>query len=162
MHMMTRRTAIASMALAPFAPSAAKAQANPGGLPRIVVRRDPDCGCCGGWIDHLRANGFSTDVVMERAMNPVKARLGVPPALQSCHTAEIGRYVVEGHVPAVAIKRLLNEAPEARGLAVPAMPIGSPGMEIDGQPPETYEVILFGPAGQRTFARFRGGEEIKG
>jgi hypothetical protein len=92
-------------------------------------------------------------------LNRVKARLGVPPSLAACHTAEVAGYVVEGHVPAGAIKRLLAERPDAKGLAVPGMPIGSQGMEVEGAAPETYEVMLFGPAGQRPFARYRGGQE---
>jgi hypothetical protein len=80
----------------------------------------------------------------------------VPQSLASCHTAEIGGYVIEGHVPADTIKRLLTEKPKAKGLAVPGMPIGSPGMEVEGVEPDTYEVVLFGPSGQTTFARYRG------
>ena len=80
-------------------------------------------------------------------------------ALAACHTGEVGGYVIEGHVPAPAIKRLLAEKPQATGLAVPGMPVGSPGMEVEGMEPDTYEVILFGPSGQRTFARYRGAQE---
>lgn len=90
-------------------------------------------------------------------MNRVKARLGVPQDLASCHTAEIGGYLIEGHVPADSIKRLLIEKPSAKGLAVPGMPAGSPGMEAAGMEPETFEVVLFGPSGQRSFARYQGG-----
>jgi hypothetical protein len=93
-------------------------------------------------------------------LHTLKARLGVPSALQACHTAEIGRYVIEGHVPASAIRRLLSEQPDARGLAVPGMPVGSPGMEVEGEPPETYTVMLFGAFGQRAYARFEGGTEL--
>ena len=82
----------------------------------------------------------------------------MPANLVSCHTAEVQGYVIEGHVPAAAIQRLLRDKPKAAGLAVPGMPIGSPGME--GGTPETYEVVLFGPQGQRTFARYRGSQEI--
>jgi hypothetical protein len=90
----------------------------------------------------------------------VKVRLGVPQALAACHTGEVAGYVIEGHVPAVAIKRLLSEKPQAKGLAVPGMPIGSPGMEVHGIEPETYEVVLFGPFGKRTFTRYRGVQEV--
>ena len=83
----------------------------------------------------------------------------MPQALAACHTAEVDGYVIEGHVPAPAIKRLLSERPQAKGLAVPGMPIGSPGMEVEGSEPEVYPVVLFGPAGQRIFARFRGAQE---
>lgn len=85
-------------------------------------------------------------------MNDVKTRLGVPQTLASCHTGEVGGYVIEGHVPAPSIKRLLAERHQAVGLAVSGMPVGSPGMEVEGLEPDTYEVILFGPSGQRSFA----------
>jgi len=98
------------------------------GLPKIVVTKDPNCGCCGGWVDHMKAAGFPVEVVTTPQVNRVKARLGVPDALASCHTAEVGGYVVEGHVPADAVKRLLADKPQAKGLAVPGMPVGSPGM----------------------------------
>jgi hypothetical protein len=89
-------------------------------------------------------------------VNRLKVRLGVPQDLASCHTAEVGGYVIEGHVPAEAIKRLLAEKPQAKGLAVPGMPVGSPGMEVKGVEDEVYEVVLFGPSSQTTFARYRG------
>jgi len=127
--------------------------------PKIVVTKDPTCGCCSGWVEHLRASGFTAEVIESGEINRVKVRLGVPQDLSSCHTAEINGYVIEGHVPASAITRLLAEKPQAKGLAVPGMPVGSPGMEVEGSPPETYSVILFGPSGQRTFARFRGAVE---
>jgi hypothetical protein len=125
-------------------------------LPGIVVSKDPTCGCCTGWVDHLRKEGFSADVVETPEINRVKVRLGVPEDLASCHTAEIGGYVIEGHVPADAIRRLLAEKPAGMGLAVPGMPMGSPGMEMDGMAPDTYEVVLFGPSGRKTFARYEG------
>ena len=125
-------------------------------LPKMTVTRDPNCGCCGGWVAHVKAAGFPVEVVEAGDLAPLKAKLGVPEALMSCHTAEIGGYVVEGHVPADAIKQLLVERPQATGLAVADMPIGSPGMEVPGTPPETYEVVLFAPGGQQIFARYRG------
>ena len=131
-----------------------------GSLPKVSVTKDPSCGCCGKWVDHLKQEGFPTEVTESADVNRLKVRLGVPKPLASCHTAEVEGYVVEGHVPAPAIKRLLAERPEAKGLAVPGMPVGSPGMEVEGMEPETYEVVLFGPSGQRTFARFRGAVEI--
>ena len=84
----------------------------------------------------------------------------MPRNLAACHTAEVDGYVVEGHVPAGAIKRLLAERPPMKGLAVPGMPAGSPGMEVPGAEPETYDVIAFGPTGERTFARYRGGKPL--
>lgn len=127
------------------------------GLPKVAVTKDPNCGCCAGWVDHLKGAGFPVEVTETSEVNRVKVRLGVPQALAACHTAEVGGYAIEGHVPALAIKRLLAERPEGKGLAVPGMPVGSPGMEVEGSEPETYEVILFGPSGQRTWARFHGG-----
>jgi hypothetical protein len=127
-------------------------------LPKVVVNKDPGCGCCGAWVEHLRSAGFPVEIVETANVNAVKQRLGVPPDLTSCHTAEAQGYVVEGHVPASAILRLLGEKPQAIGLAVPGMPIGSPGMENGS--PETYEVVLFGAQGRRTFARYRGDREV--
>jgi hypothetical protein len=121
---------------------------------KIIVTKDPNCECCTGWVEHLRKDGFSVAVIETADLQPVKARLGVPADLAACHTAEIGRYAIEGHVPAGAIRRLLREMPDAIGLAVPGMPIGSPGME--GGAPEVYEVILFGAAGRRSFGRYLG------
>lgn len=150
----TRRTFIVG-ATASVLALPAKAQT----LPRVVVARDPNCGCCGGWVEHLKGAGFPVEVIETSEVNRVKVRLGVPQALAACHTAELDGYVIEGHVPAPAIRRLLAERPQAKGLAVPGMPIGSPGMEVAGTEPETYDVILFGPSGQRTFAKFRGAVE---
>jgi hypothetical protein len=104
----------------------------------------------------MRSAGFPVEVIETHEINRVKVRLGVPQALASCHTAEVDGYVLEGHVPAAQVKRLLTERPQAMGLAVPGMPMGSPGMEMDGMA-DTYEVVLFGPAGRRTFARYEGG-----
>jgi hypothetical protein len=122
----------------------------------MTVTKDPSCGCCGAWVEHVRKAGFAVEVIGSAEVNRLKVRLGVPQSLASCHTAEIGGYVIEGHVPADAIKRLLTEKPRAKGLAVPGMPVGSPGMEVEGVEPDTYEVVLFGPSGQTTFARYRG------
>ena len=119
----------------------------------VVVYLSPSCDCCGGWVDHTRANGFTVAVRKRDDLTPVKTRLGVPDSLQSCHTAEVGGYVVEGHVPAADIRRLLAERPRARGLAVPGMPAGSPGMG-DGGHREAYQVILFGDGGHSVYARY--------
>ena len=129
-------------------------------LPKMTATRDPNCGCCGSWVAHVRAAGFPVEVVEIADVTPLKTRLGVPDALASCHTAEIDGYVVEGHVPAEAIKRLLAERPKATGLAVAGMPVGSPGMEVRGQAPDTYEVIIFSAGRQNVFARYRGLEQV--
>lgn len=128
--------------------------------PGITVTKDPNCGCCTAWADHLRANGFAVTVVEDGQINRLKAKLGVPSALASCHTAEIDGFVIEGHVPASAIRRLLEQRPSVRGLAVPGMPVGSPGMEVEGTPDDRYDVIAFGPRGQSVFARFEGKNEL--
>jgi hypothetical protein len=111
-------------------------------LPEVVVHKDPNCGCCNGWIEHLRQAGFKVTAKNESDMATIKQRLGVPAAKQSCHTAEVGGYVVEGHVPAQHIKHLLAMKPEARGLVLPGMPIGSPGMEAPDGRVDAYTVEL--------------------
>lgn len=128
--------------------------------PHIIVSKDPSCGCCSAWVEHLRSARFVTQVREISDMGSLKRRLGVPAALASCHTAEVEGFVIEGHVPASVIWRLLDERPSAIGLAVPGMPVGSPGMEVPGSPNETYEVVLFGPTGQRIFARYQGTREL--
>lgn len=128
-------------------------------LPLVKVTKNPSCGCCGGWIDHIKTAGFPVQVVDEPDMDSVKQRLGVPADLTSCHTAEVDGYVVEGHVPAAAIRRLLSERPTAIGLAAPGMPVGSPGMDFPGVELEPYDVFLFGKT-SRIFGRFRGAQEI--
>ncbi|MDZ4079779.1 MULTISPECIES: DUF411 domain-containing protein [Hydrocarboniphaga] len=108
----------------------------------VVVYKSPTCHCCSKWVEHLRVAGFTVSVKNENAMNPLKTRLGVPADLASCHTALVHGYLIEGHVPAEDIRRLLAERPKAKGLAVPGMPIGSPGME-QGDRVDRYEVVLF-------------------
>jgi hypothetical protein len=155
----SRRALLLSLAAAP-AVGAGGAWAEQS-LPLLAVSKDPSCGCCTGWIKHLRASGFRVDVIESTyaKLDALKGQLGVPSALASCHTAVVESYVIEGHVPAGAIKRMLAEKPKAIGLAVPGMPIGSPGMDTPGSPPDVYDVILFGP-GERRFARYRGDQEI--
>lgn len=127
--------------------------------PRMIVHRDAGCGCCEGWIAHIRAAGIDTTIVNEVNMNTIKTRLRVPDALVSCHTAEIEGYVIEGHVPARAILHLLRDKPDAIGLAAPGMPIGSPGME-NGGAKDVFEVVTFGAAGTGVYGRYRGEEPI--
>ncbi|WP_454656209.1 DUF411 domain-containing protein [Bosea beijingensis] len=129
-------------------------------LPKMIVTRDPNCGCCRGWVTLMRAAGFAVEMVEVADVTPLKTRLGVRDDLMSCHTAEIGGYVVEGHVPAEAIKRLLIERPNVTGLAVAGMPVGSPGMQVPGQPLQDYEVIIFSAGRQHVFARYRGLQQI--
>ena len=115
--------------------------------PSIVVYKDPGCGCCNAWVDHLRASGFDVQAHNVSDMDERKGLMGVPAALRSCHTAQTGAYVIEGHVPAADIKRLLAEHPKAAGLAVPGMVMGTEGME-HGDHSMPYEVILFDRAGK--------------
>jgi hypothetical protein len=122
--------------------------------PVIDVYKSPTCGCCTNWIDHLKANGFTVRSYDTTDVARHKARLGIPAGYDSCHTAEVGGYVIEGHVPAKDIKRLLREKPQARGLTVPGMPIGSPGMEQGGHK-DPYEVILLDENGApRVYSRY--------
>jgi hypothetical protein len=125
----------------------------------MIVHHDPGCGCCRQWVAHIRAAGFDATIVDEADMDAVKQRLRVPDALASCHTAEIGGYVIEGHVPASAVARLLKERPTAIGLSAPGMPEGSPGMET-GAPPKAFQVVLFGPSGVTLYGRYRGAERV--
>lgn len=125
--------------------------------PAVIVHKDPSCGCCTGWVAHLELNGFRVQVLETAELNRVKTRLGVPFDLAACHTAEVENYVIEGHVPAAALKRFLTERPKALGLSVPGMPNGSPGMSGEY---EEYEVTLFGPNERRVYARFKGEKEL--
>jgi hypothetical protein len=153
MTMLTRRSVLIGLAVA-----ASGARAT--GLPRLTVTKDPTCGCCAGWTEHVRAAGFPVEIIETTELNRIKVRLGVPNNLAACHTAEVDGYVIEGHVPAAAIKRLLAERPQVKGLAVPGMPAGSPGMEVEGSEPEIFEVIAFGPNGQSVLGRFKGSEPV--
>lgn len=123
----------------------------------ITVYKSPTCGCCGDWIKHLQEQGFAVTAHNRDDMNRIKAEAGLPPRLASCHTAFVGDYVVEGHVPGADIKRLLAEQPAAAGLAVPGMPIGSPGMEMGGRS-DAYDVLLFQQDGSaRVFQHYPAG-----
>ncbi len=116
----------------------------------VEVYKSPTCGCCSKWVDHLRHNRFTVRTTDTEDMDAVKARYKVPAALQSCHTAIVGGYVIEGHVPASDVQRLLKERPAIVGIAVPGMPVGSPGMEVPGQKPAAYDVVAFDKTGRTT------------
>lgn len=122
---MTRRGALLLAAAAIGGTSAQAALA----AARVEVWKDPSCGCCGGWVRHMRGAGFEVVAHDAADLDAVKRANGVPEALWSCHTALVGGYVVEGHVPASALRRLLAERPGIRGIALPGMPLGSPGMD---------------------------------
>lgn len=142
--------AVASSPLAASRPASAR--------PPMRVHRDPNCGCCEAWVAHVRRAGFDARIEVTDDIDAVKRRLGVPAALASCHTAEIDGWLLEGHVPAEIVARLLAERPAIRGLAVPGMPIGSPGMETPGMAPEPFRVIAFTGDGRTTvFADFPRG-----
>lgn len=108
----------------------------------IKVYLSPACGCCKGWIAHLEKSGFTPAVAEVADVAPQKKALGVPETAWSCHTAVIGGYFIEGHVPASDVRRLLAEKPRALGLAIPGMPVGSPGMEVMGQAADRYDTML--------------------
>ena len=119
----------------------------------VEVYKSSTCGCCGDWIKHLRENGFEVRAHDVAEPAEYRRRYGVPESFASCHTAVVGGYAIEGHVPAGEIKRLLAERPKAQGLAVPGMPAGSPGME--GPKSDSYDVLLFQRDGRyATFARY--------
>lgn len=110
--------------------------------PQVKVFKSPSCGCCAAWVDHMMANGFSVSVTEVPDTSGPRRLAGIPDRLGSCHTARVGGYSVEGHVPAGDIQRLLKERPDAVGLAVPGMPAGSPGMEVPGGRKDRYDVLL--------------------
>lgn len=141
---MHRRQLLAMLAALPVALQAQ-------GKPLVEVWKSPSCGCCKDWVAHLEANGFATKV-HDTGNTAMRGRLGIPASLGSCHTARVGGYAIEGHVPAADIKRLLAERPQAVGLAVPGMPVGSPGMdgEVYGQRRDPYEVLLVAKGGGST------------
>ena len=125
--------------------------------PTLEVFKSPTCGCCSKWVDHAKENGFTAKVteLSDDALDALKAKHGIPRTAQSCHTVLVGGYVVEGHVPATEVKRLLKERPAIKGIAVAGMPLGSPGMEVPGQKPQTYNVISFDKAGDvKVFATY--------
>ena len=119
----------------------------------LVVYKTDTCECCAKWVDHMETAGFEVEVhsMSQEELGEVKKGNGITPELASCHTAVIAGYLVEGHVPAEDLKRLLKEKPaDVKGIAVPGMPIGSPGMEIEGKPADEYEVVTFDAAGEQT------------
>ncbi|MEJ1162000.1 DUF411 domain-containing protein [Prosthecomicrobium sp. N25] len=154
--MLNRRVLLAGL----LAFGAAPARAAVGKKPLVIVEKDPSCGCCNAWVEHLRAAGFPVRVIENDRLEPVKKARGIPRDLWSCHTAVVDGYVIEGHVPAAEIERLLADRPKAVGLAVPGMPIGSPGMEVANMAPEAYEVVAFGPSGTTPFARYLGDKPV--
>lgn len=116
--------------------------------PVVSVFKSPTCGCCSLWVDHMKANGFDVKVQDVEDIAAVKEKLGVAPEISSCHTSQVGGYVIEGHVPAVVVQRLLKERPKVAGLAVPGMPAGSPGMEVPSGLKQPYAILTFDKTGK--------------
>lgn len=136
------------VAIALLGPSTAQAQT----ATELTVYRSPTCNCCGHWVDHMQAAGFTVENVVTDDMEAIKDQYGVPEALASCHTALVEGYVIEGHVPASDVQRLLSERPAVLGIAAPGMPVGSPGMET-GDRVDPYTVVSFNANGDTaTFA----------
>lgn len=158
---MQRRPALAALTLAMAAP-AVLAQTK-GRQPLVQVWKDPQCGCCQEWVEHLTGNGFAAEI-HDVGNTAARKRLGMPEKLGSCHTATVGAYVIEGHVPAADIQRLLKQRPSALGLAVPGMPIGSPGMDgpvYQGRR-DAYQVLLVQRDGSTSvFARYAASGPVR-
>lgn len=155
---MIRRLMIASAAALALCPVAAAEEhaaqhGHDAAAHEITVYKSPTCGCCKRWIAHLEDAGFEVEAIDSDDMNAVKQRFGVPRNMTSCHTARIAGYTIEGHVPADDILRLLADEPDADGLSVPGMPVGSPGMEV-GDRVDPYRVMLFGEEGEATWAAY--------
>lgn len=167
---MNTRRRLAMLLLAPFAlglsacGSGAEHEAanGSGGMtlsgapsPEMIVHEGPHCGCCGRWREHMESAGFSVELRKTQELGAVKAAAGVPRRLASCHTAQVGGYFIEGHVPAAEVRRLLDERPAAWGLAVGGMPAGAPGMEMPDGSVQPYEVLLVRTDGStEVFARY--------
>ena len=148
--MIDRRTMIGLLAAAIPAVACAK----PARAAELKIYKSPYCGCCGAWVEHVRASGLKGVVQEMEDVTPVARKAGVPDAVRSCHTSEIGGYAIEGHVPAADVKRLLATKPKAAGIAVPGMVMGSPGME-HGDHKESYQVLLFDKTGKtKVFASY--------
>lgn len=127
-------------------------------LPQVTVYKSPSCGCCGDWVTHMQRNGFPVEVHDVEDVEPLKRKAGISPRLASCHTAFVEGYALEGHVPAADVKRLLAERPAGRGLAVPGMPVGSPGMEV-GDRRDAYDVLLYREDGESAvFSHYPGNQ----
>ena len=153
----TRRRAVCAALVLASAPRFTLA-ATPAGPTTVEVWKDPECGCCKDWVSHMEANGFKV-TVNDTGNNAVRARLGIDKKHGSCHTAVVGGYALEGHVPAREVKRLLSEKPAALGLAVPGMPVGSPGMDgaVYKGRKDSFDVLLLAKDGSsKVYQRYEG------
>lgn len=156
-HSLPRRRTVLAGGVALLAASLG-VHAQQASQPQVEVWKDPDCGCCKDWVAHLEANGFRVKV-NDTGNNAVRAQLGIDKKYGSCHTAVVGGYAIEGHVPAREIQRLLKEKPKALGLAVPGMPVGSPGMDgkVYGDRRDPYDVMLLARDGSaKVYQRYEG------
>lgn len=136
--------------------SVAAGEAKPASTaPVLEVYKSPTCGCCGAWVDHMKENGYEVVVHEQQNLQAIKEKAGILPGQGSCHTAFIDGYAIEGHVPAADVDRLLAERPDAKGLTVPGMPVGSPGMEM-GDRVDAYDVLLFDEDGTEVFSHYPG------
>ena len=147
--MIDRRTLLGAI----LAAIPAAACSSPAKAAELIVYKSPHCGCCTEWVDHVKATGLKVVIHETELVSDIAARLNVPDEMRSCHTAEIGGYFIEGHVPAADIRKLLRERPKARGLAVPGLPIGSPGMEQDGRRDAFATLIVDRNGVSRVFTR---------
>lgn len=136
-------------------PAAAEAPKTASSDKVLEVYKSPTCGCCGDWVDHMKDNGYQVVVHEQQNLQSIKEKAGILPGQGSCHTAFIEGYAIEGHVPAADVDRLLAERPDARGLTVPGMPVGSPGMEM-GDRVDAYDVLLFDETGTEVFSHYPG------
>ena len=116
----------------------------------MTVYKSSTCGCCSKWVEHMQANGFAVKAIDVEDVDKVKKERGVPVSAQSCHTGIVNGYAVEGHVPAAAVKKMLAEKPAILGIAVPGMPMGSPGMEVPSGQKDKFDVVAFDKAGKIT------------
>ncbi|MEX2570488.1 MAG: DUF411 domain-containing protein [Gemmatimonadota bacterium] len=146
------RSIVAIFALAGVASACADAAA---ASPELTVYATPTCGCCGAWIEHMRENGFDVEVVYQDDLTAIRRAHDVPAEMTSCHMGVVDGFAVEGHVPADVVHRLLAERPPVLGIAVPGMPIGSPGMEHPDGIEQPYEVFTFDESGPREVYEFR-------
>lgn len=145
---------IAVVGIAAYVQFGTSSQTASAALPTVTVYKSPTCECCKDWVAHLQENGFEVTTSDRTNMQEIKEHYSVPRELSSCHTAVVGGYVVEGHVPASEIKRMLEEEPNVMGLTVPGMPVGSPGMERGGQE-DPYNVLTFTKQGNaNVYARY--------
>ena len=115
--------------------------------PEMTVYATPTCGCCGAWIEHMRESGFTVQVVYQDDLSAIRREHRVPAEVTSCHMGVVGGFVVEGHVPAAVVNRLLTERPAVLGVAVPGMPVGSPGMEHPSGVVQPYDIYTFDAQG---------------